>query len=424
MICSIISIGTELSLGLIFNENSKYIAERVTDMGLECKYMFTVRDSVEEIVNVLKQSLRYSDLIIVNGGLGPTDDDITRKAVAQVLKLKLIRDKSLDETSLKFIRKIKNKRITERLLRQSYIPEGSFPIKPKIGSASGFRAMLGNRKIIFCIPGVPKEMRSMFKEDIEPFLKKKIEKDLKEKGLKIKKSILLTTDISETEIEEKVKEIVDEAKEINVQIGITANPGLTKIMLVAKAMDVIKAGENLRKIEKKILNKLGSCFYGKDNSLISDNLKETIKKTGSNLTISTAESVTGGLISSILTDTPGSSEFFLGGIVSYSNYSKVKLLNVDKSILEKYGAVSREVCIEMAKKVKRIFNSDYSLSVTGYAGPEAENKKIGLVYCCILGPDCYEKIYEKFFQGTRSEIKFRTAQFILNELRKSINERC
>lgn len=136
MNCSIISIGTELNLGLILNKNSKYIAERITDLSIECKYMFTVGDSLSEISNVLRQSLKYSDLIIISGGLGPTDDDVTRSAVASTLNLKLIRDRSLDDTSLKFIKKSKNKKITERLLRQSYIPENSFPIKPRLGSAS------------------------------------------------------------------------------------------------------------------------------------------------------------------------------------------------------------------------------------------------------------------------------------------------
>jgi len=424
MICSIISIGTELNLGLILNANSRYIAERVTELGIECKYMFTVGDNIDDISNVLKQSLQYSDLVVINGGLGPTDDDFTRSAVAYVLNLKLVRDRSLDDTSLKFTKKIRSKEITKRLLRQSYIPEGSFPIKPRLGSASGFRITTNNKKIIFCIPGVPKEMRSMFEEDVVPFLKELVERrGLKGNKLKIKKTTLLTTDISETEIEEKIKEIVDEAQKINIEIGITADPGLIKIILVAKDSDAVNAEKNLKMIEEKISSKLGNYFYGKDDTLISDNLKEAIKKAGSNLTISVAESITGGLISSIITDTPGSSKFFLGSIISYSNYSKIKLLDIDENTLTRYGAVSKEVCLNMAKKVREIFNSDYSLSVTGYAGPEAEDKKVGVVYCCVLGPEGYEKVFKKVFPGSRCEIKFRTAQFILNELRTAINEK-
>ena len=424
MDCSIISIGTELNLGLILNKNSRYIAERITELGIECRYMFTVSDNSNDICSVLKQSLRYSDLIIISGGLGPTDDDVTRYAVASALNLKLVRDRNLDSSSLRFIRKLKSKKITERLLRQSYIPENSFPIKPELGSASGFRVELDSKKIIFCIPGVPKEMISMFEKDVVPFLKDgMLRKDLRSNRFKIKKSILLTTDISESEIEEKIKEIVSEAKEINVQIGITADPGLIKIILVTKSSDSMKAEKNLKIIEDKISSKLGNYFYGKDDNLLPDNLKEVIAKIGGGLTISTAESITGGLISSIITDTPGSSKFFLGGIVSYSDYSKIKLLDIDENILKKYGTVSREVCLNMARKVREVFDSDYSLSVTGYAGPETENEKVGLVYCCILGPDGYEKIFKKNFPGNRCEVKFRTAQFILNELRAAINEK-
>jgi len=420
MKCSIISIGTELNLGLILNKNSKYIAEKVTDLGIECRYMFTVGDNEAEISSILKQSLSCSDLVIISGGLGPTDDDVTRNAVATALDLRLVRDRSLDSKSLKFIRKISSRKIEERLLRQSYIPEKSFPLEPRIGSASGFRVKTGDGKIIFCIPGVPKEMESMFNCNVEPFLRG-ISRKKDTKTERLKKSILLTTDISETEIEEKIKSIVGEAEKIGVKVGITADPGLIKIIIVAKSQEDKRASQNLKTIEDKISKKLGNYFYGKDDILISDKLKEIIAKIGGKLTISTAESITGGLISSIITDTPGSSRFFKGGVVSYSNYSKIKLLNIKENILKKYGAVSRTVCLNMARNVKGIFKSDYALSVTGFAGPEAENKKIGLVYCCILGPGGYEKVFEKKFIGSRREIKFRTAQFVLNKLRTAMN---
>lgn len=425
MNCSIISIGTELNLGLVLDINSRYIAEKITGMGIDCKYIFTVGDDVDDISGILKHSLKYSDLVIINGGLGPTDDDVTRKAVSMLLNIRLVRDKDLDDTSLKFSKETKNTEITKRLLRQSYIPENSLPLKPKLGSASGFMVITGDRKIIFCIPGVPREMRSMFESDVIPLLKEIIkDRVLKKNKLYIKKSTLLTTDISETEIEERIKEFINEAGKINVQIGITAAPGLTKIILISKAPDDRSADKNLKKIERKIIKKLGDCFYGKDDTIISEELKKTISRAGGGITISAAESVTGGLISSIITDTPGSSKFFLGSVISYSDYSKAKLLKIDESTLKKYGAVSEPVCLEMAKKVKKIFNSDFSLSVTGYAGPEAEDKnKLGLIYCCILGPDRCKKIFKKIFPGTRCEIKFRTAQFILNELIKELKGR-
>ena len=205
MNCSIISIGTELNLGLITNTNSKYIAERLSELGIECNYMFTVADNKKDISNVIELGIGFSDIIIISGGLGPTDDDMTREAVADTIGVKLIRNKKLDPSSLKFIRTKRTPEINKRLIRQSYIPEGSEPIIPLIGSASGFMLDRHKGKYIFSIPGVPKEMKSMFENDIVPYLKGLIEKTGGKKPVvKLRKVTLLTTDISETEIEEKI----------------------------------------------------------------------------------------------------------------------------------------------------------------------------------------------------------------------------
>ena len=426
MKCSIINIGTELNLGLVTNTNSRYIAEGLAELGVECNFIYTVRDSKEEISTILNESLRHSDAVIISGGLGPTDDDITRSVVASALGLKLLRDKSLDKTSLKFIKKIKSREIKSRLLRQSYIPQNSIPIKPRIGSASGFITKLGSgKKWIFCIPGVPKEMKSMFDMDVVPFIKNIANNKSKTVGdLIIKKSVLMTTDISETEIEEKIKEVVIEANEINVEIGITASPGIIKIILVSKSKDKESCISNLKIIERKIQKKLGEYIYDKNNPIISESLKRTIISKNKNITISVAESMTGGLVSSIITDTEGSSDYFLGSIVSYSNFSKVKLLKVSDFNLSRFGAVSKEVCLEMACSIKKLFNSDFAISVTGFAGPKVIGKRgeVGQVYCCILGPNNNTQVFKKKFVGNRKEIKFRTAQFVLNKLRITIEK--
>ena len=322
MNCSIISIGTELNLGLITNTNSKYIAERLSELGIECNYMFTVSDKMDDISNVLKLGIKFSDIIILSGGLGPTDDDLTREAVAAAIGAPVVRNEKLDPSSLKFIRTRRTPGINERLLRQSYIPEGSVPMIPLIGSASGFRIDAAGGKYVFSIPGVPKEMRSMFENDIIPFLNDLIEKSgNKSTIMKLKKATLLTTDISETEIEEKIKGLVLDAKDSCIDVGITATPGLTKIILVEKSGSRKKNRKDLKYFEGKISARLGNFLYGKGDNIISDNLKTAIEKAGKDITISTAESITGGLISSIKTDTPGSTNFYLGGIVTYSKFS-------------------------------------------------------------------------------------------------------
>ncbi|MBL7060328.1 MAG: CinA family nicotinamide mononucleotide deamidase-related protein [Actinobacteria bacterium] len=422
---SIISVGTEIILGLVINTNSKHIAEHLTEIGLECSFMYTAGDKQEELSIVLKESLKHSDIIIISGGLGPTDDDITRNAVASALNLKLVRDRSLDETSLKFLKRVKIKGVHNSLLRQSYVPRGSKSIKPRIGSASGFIINLdGKQKWIFCIPGVPKEMEDMLKFDVVPYIKK-IVKDNKEKceDVFLKKVVLTTTDISESEIEARIKEVSQDARKININTCLTATPGLIKIILVSKSKSIDDCNKNLRIIEQRINDLLGEYIYGSGDNLISDRLKEVIIKKERKITISVAESITGGLISSIITDTPGSSDFFMGSVVSYSDFAKNELLNIGDDILTKKGSVSKEVCIDMAINVKEIFNSDFAVGVTGFAGPGTaeDSKKVGLVFCGVVGPDGYRQVFEKNFIGNRSEIKFRTAQFVLNKLRIAID---
>lgn len=420
MKAAIICIGTELNLGLVLNTNATYISEKLAENGIECNLIVTIEDNELDISNALNYSINQSDLIIISGGLGPTDDDITRKAVSNTLGVKLYKDDNLDFTSLRFIKKVLTEELKSRLLRQSYIPEGSVPIVPEIGSASGFIINFKN-KWIFSIPGVPKEMKDMFDNKVLPELIDLSFKSSKD-NLKIKRKILLTTGISESEIEEHIKEIYVECETLGVKIGITATPGLIKLIVISKSASDEINNKNIEIISEKIREKINGFIYGENEDKVAESLKKSILACEKKITISTAESVTGGLISSMISDVPGSSQYFNGGIISYSNESKVNLLGVDREDIKKYGAVSREVCIKMALSSKKIFNSDYSISVTGFAGPTVneKGKDIGIVYSCIAKPDGEIKIFENKFIGTRTEIKFRISQFVLNMLRKEI----
>jgi nicotinamide-nucleotide amidase len=416
MECSIISIGTEISLGITANTNATLISNKLSEEGIECRYMFTVRDSIDDIVKVLRYAIENSRHVILSGGLGPTDDDMTREAVSKALGVGLSRHRSLDPTSLRFLRDRLTEDLKKRLLRQSYVPEGAVPLIPKIGSASGFIAYHEKKDTyVYAMPGVPREMLDMLLGDVLPFLRKNIS------GLsdRLKKTVLYTTDISESEIEQKIKDIYPGAQSKGVRIGITAVPGIIKIMIISSSPDDSKNQRNLEEVEQTIYSRLGNKIYGRDGESMAYALKKAILGKNKPITVSAAESITGGLIGKIITDVQGSSDYFKGSIVSYSDYSKAHILKVKKEKMERTGAVSKEVCHDMAMNAKKIFDSDFAVAVTGFAGPDLSSNLTGLVYCQVIGPSI-EKVYEKRFKGNREDIRFRTAQFILNQLRIEI----
>ncbi|HAX17837.1 MAG TPA: hypothetical protein DCY00_04490 [Actinobacteria bacterium] len=421
---SIVCIGSEINLGLITNTNSTYIARKLSEIGIESNIIISVKDLKNDIKNAVNFCMENSDIIILSGGLGPTEDDITREAAAELLNLKLIKNDSLDDKSLRFIRKEISQKLREKLLKQSYIPEGAQPIIPNIGSASGFEIYLKEKdKWLFSIPGVPKEMEDMVDNSILKKIKN-ILNSRKENNEKILRKVLLTTGISESEIEEKIPDIYELAANLGVEIGITASPGIIKLIIVSRSLSDEKNIENVGKIKNLLFERLDEFIYGEENMLISESLKDTILNSGKMISISAAESMTGGLVSQMITDVPGSSGYFKGSVISYSDFSKVKLLGVSEEILNNYGAVSEQVCREMALNTKKIFQSDYSLSISGFAGPEAGNniENVGLTFIGIAMPDENIKIFKLKFIGTRTEIKYRASQFALNKLRLQIQK--
>ena len=420
---SIICIGSEINLGLITNTNATYIAQKLSEIGIESNIIISVKDLKDDIKNAIDFCMDHSDIIVLSGGLGPTEDDITREAVAEVFDLKLIKNDFLDNTSLRFIRKDINNKLRKKLLKQSYIPESSQPITPNIGSASGFEIFLGKKnKWLFSIPGVPKEMKDMIDNNVIKRIMDILE-SRKENNEKILKKVLLTTGISESEIEEKISDIYGIAAKLDVEIGITASPGIIRLIIVSKSLSDEANIENVSKIRSMLVERLDEFFYGEENMLISESLRDTLLKSKKKLSISAAESMTGGLISQMITDVPGSSQYFKGSIISYSDFSKIKLLGIEEKILKKYGAVSAQVCRKMALNAKNIFNSDYSVSISGFAGPEADNiNNIGLTFIAIAMPDESIKVFKLKFIGTRAEIKYRASQFALNKLRLQIQK--
>lgn len=402
----IIVTGSELLSG-IQETNSTFLAERLTLSGIGLKSITIVGDREEEIHDTLKKALERSEIIVITGGLGPTEDDITRKTIAKVLGKRLV----LEEDILKRIKDYFRERgyeMPKSHQRQALIPFGAKAIENRIGTAPGFFIEHKN-SIIVSLPGPPREMKAMFLS-IEPLLKSRY----RGKKLNILK-IIRTCGISESLINENLKDIIK--SEGSTDIGIVSAESGIDIRVMGHGVKEEDLLKSLDLIEGKIRERLGEYIYGMGEESLEMVVGNLLREKA--LKISIAESCTGGLISHRITNIPGSSNYFERGVVCYSNKSKVELLNVPANLIKEYGAVSKEVAVAMAEGIRRISRTDLGLSATGIAGPTGgrDGKPIGLVYIALATPgitDCKE--YR--FISDREGIKTQTSQMALDILRK------
>ncbi|OCL28046.1 competence/damage-inducible protein A [Orenia metallireducens] len=410
MKAEIITIGTELLLGQIIDSNSQWIGQRLAEIGVNLYYKATVGDNKERVLDTLKNSINRSDIIITTGGLGPTQDDLTRECIGEALGLELIKDEELLMDIRDYFDKMGHE-MADNNIKQAYLPEGAVAIDNPEGTAPGI-LINQDGKVIVAMPGVPIEMKAMMIETVLPYLKKKFSK-----GEVIKSRVIKTCGIGESSLEELITDILTE--QTNPTIAPLASQGEVKLRLTAKANSEEEADRLINLKEAKLQERIGEYIYGYDD----DNLEGVVAKLlwDQKLTIATAESCTGGLIGDRLTSIAGSSAYFERGIISYSNQAKMDLLKVKKSTLEKYGAVSSQTAKEMAKGVRNLSKTDIGLSTTGIAGPGGESleKPVGLVYMAIADKDGVES-YRYQFNGSRERVKYMTSQMILNLLRKRL----
>lgn len=401
-----IAVGSELLLGQISNTNAQIISKALAEIGVDVFYHTCVGDNEERIKQVFKIALARSDIVIFTGGLGPTMDDLTKETVASYLGLPLI----LDEPSLERIKDYFKKRerpMTQNNYKQALIPEGSSPILNKKGTAPGVLLKHGE-KIIIMLPGPPFEMEPMFTESVIPYLAKLSQKTIFSKVLKF-------YGIGESLLEEKIKDLI--ISQSNPTIAPLAKMGEVTLRITAKARDPESAKNLIGPVEEEIARRVGEYLYGFDEECIEDIVARMLilRK----ISISIAESCTGGLLSHKLTNIPGVSEVFERGVVSYSNKSKQHLLHVRPETLEKYGAVSEQTAREMALGIRTAAGSDIGISITGIAGPGGgtPEKPVGLVY--IGFADSKTNFAEKhLFAGDRMDIKQRSAQAALHMVRR------
>ena len=400
MKAGIFLVGTELLNGATIDTNSIYIAEELNKYGIEIEFKMTVRDVMSEITKALTYAKKNVDLVILTGGLGPTDDDITKEAMAKFLKKKLVVDEKEKKELLKKYKAYKNPNKTN--FKEVEKPEGAISFKNDVGMAP---AVYIDGMVAF--PGFPNELKNMFPKFLKYYVK---ENNLKSQ-IYIKD--IITYGIGESVLETTVKDLFTEG---DIFYEFLVKDYGTLIRLQTK----IENKKNVAKIVKKLYNRISEFIIGEDNDRIENTIYEYLNSGKNSLTISTAESCTGGMIASKLIEVPGISENFIEGIVSYSNEAKIKRLKVKKETLEKYGAVSEEVAREMLAGLK----TDVGISTTGIAGPGGgtKDKPVGLVYIGIKVKD-EVKVFKRELKGDRNKIRQRAMMHALYNLLKILSKK-
>ncbi len=407
----IVTVGTELLLGHLIDTNSAFLGEKLAEIGINVFYKTSVGDNEERLINVLKLAGTRTDVIIITGGLGPTVDDITKNAVVKLLNRKLILSEKVLEQIRGMFSQIKVK-MAQNNLSQALVPSGAVVIENGNGTAPGLRLQNEEGKYFILMPGVPREMKKMTEESVLPFLKEtfKLEETIRSRTLKC-------FGLGESTVDEKINDIFTAST--NPTIALLASHTEVKIRLTSKAKSTEAAEEAISRVEKEILRRLGDNIFAVDEGSMESKVAELLK--AGKLTLAVAESCTGGLISDKLTNVPGASEFLKLGVVSYSNQAKERLLNVPPTAINMFGAVSKQVAVEMALGVKKLSNADISLGVTGIAGPGggSEEKPVGLVYIALSTPSGMQ-VKECRFRGERIKIKEQSAQTALDMLRRHL----
>ncbi len=411
MKAQIITIGDELLSGLTLNTNAAFIGEKLNEIHVQITQSSVVGDNEETIMNEFSQAFNENDIVLVTGGLGPTHDDLTRSCIVKFFNTELIRnDEVLND--IKDIFEKRGRELTPANEDQAMVTEIADVIRNSKGTAPGSWIEKEN-KIFVSMPGVPYEMREMMTGYVIPRLEEKVEKVNKNK---ITKS-LLTTGIPESFLFERLGNI-EELLQGSIMAFLPSQYGV-RLRITSEGETKEDTLNKIIEIEQQIRSKVGKFIYGTDNDTLEETVGKLLKDRG--VTISVAESCTGGLISSRLTNVSGSSEYFERGFITYSNGAKVEHLKIDEDLLIKYGAVSLEVARLMAEGVKAVSGTDIGLAATGIMGPlgGTPEKPVGMVYIGI----CDDKICtakEFRFGDDRLLNKDRTSQAALEMLRRNL----
>lgn len=409
MRAEIISVGTEILLGDIVNTNTQFLAKELASIGIEVYRQEVVGDNQDRLLGILEEALNRSDMVITTGGLGPTNDDLTKETACKFFNM----DLELHQESLKALEEYffkMGRKITESNYKQVYFPKEAIVLPNPNGTAPG-AILEKNNKYIVILPGPPKEMKPMYLNHVKPYLIKKGD------GI-IESKVVRVLGIGESMAAEKLKNFIENG--VNPTVAPYAKEEDVIFRITAKAESQKEALKLIEPVKNQIEEILGQDVYGEgEETTIEMVVGDLLIK--NNLKISTAESCTGGMIASRLVSVSGISDVFLEGAVTYANEAKVRTLNVKEETLKKYGAVSEETAREMAEGMAKRTGSDIAVVTTGIAGPGGgtEEKPVGLVYIGLYYKD-EVYVYKNVFNGNRQKVRTKATVTALDMVRRKI----
>lgn len=413
MTAEIICIGTEILLGDILNSNSQFIAQELANLGIPHYYQNVVGDNLDRVHEVIKIASQRSQILIFTGGLGPTPDDLTTEAIASFFQTPLEEKlEIIEDITKKFAER--GREMTANNRKQALIPQGAQILPNLAGTAPGMIWQPTANLTILTFPGVPSEMMQMWRDTAVPFLKSQgWGQDI------IYSRMMRFRGIGESALAEKVNHLFSLS---NPTVAPYASLGEVKLRVSAKANNRETAEKLILPVAKEIESIAGEDYFGYDNDTLASVVGKLLQQKGQ--TVSVAESCTGGGLGAMLTEIAGSSSYFMGGVIVYSNQVKIEQLGVSEAFLNEYGAVSAIVARQMAKGVQEKFNTDWSISITGIAGPGGgtDTKPVGLVYIAIADQERQVESYELRLgeKRGREAIRYLTSCYALDKLRREL----